>query len=141
MYILDTVRFLRELLYFSILLVGVNVVYSNIYACTLTFKLNVFDIPNLNRVLIVYSVCKAWNEIVTEIKRKRSRLHWFCLEGKGSKKDQLQNISDQLMQAFQVRKNRMTKYEWSFKILSISDSVSYRNHLGQRLRQQKFETV
>ncbi|XP_078314759.1 uncharacterized protein LOC144619747 isoform X2 [Crassostrea virginica] len=47
-------------------------------------------------------VCKAWNEIVTEIKRKRSRLHWFCLEGEGRKEDlQLQNISDQMMQAFQ----------------------------------------
>ena len=55
---------------------------------------------------VFYSVCKAWNEIVTEIKRKRSRLHWFCLQGDWRKEDPVQNIYDQLMQAFQVRKSK-----------------------------------
>ena len=62
-------------------------------------------------IWVVCRVCRAWNEIVTEIKRKRSRLHWFCLEGEGREEDlQLQSISDELMQTFQVRKNKMTKY-------------------------------
>ena len=69
-------------------------------------------------LVVVYRVCRVWNEIVTEIKRKRSRLQWFCLEGEGREEDQLQSISDQLMQTFQVRKNKMTKYNFGSKVES-----------------------